>query len=54
MSTLTQRERQALNEVFVSLKERERFFLRLHESAKDIKIFIKSFLKSKRKHKNHI
>ena len=41
MSTLSQNERQALNDIFTAITEKETFFSKLKENKSNIKHFLK-------------
>ena len=48
MSTLTKNERQALDELFIALKERRNFFARVQDSRKEMLRLLKTlFIKQK-------
>ena len=52
MSTLTQGERQALNDIFISMSEKEDFYSKLKEVRKELKAFLKSIFKDKQHFKH--
>ena len=53
MSTLSQNERQALNDIFTSITEKETFFSRLKESRGEIKHFLKLLIMRNKKRIKH-
>lgn len=53
MSTLSQNERQALNDVFIAMTRKETFFSRLKESKGEIKHFFKIFFMRHKKRVKH-
>ena len=52
MSTLTQNERQALNDIFISMSEKQDFYSKLKEVRKELKTFLRYIFKNK-KHSKH-
>ena len=52
MSTLTQSERQALNDIFISMNEKQDFYSKLKEVRKELKTFLKYIFRDK-KHFKH-
>ena len=52
MSTLTQSERQALNDIFISMNEKRDFYSKLKEVRKELKALFKYIFKDK-KHFKH-
>ena len=53
MSTLTQSERQALNDIFTRITEKESIFTRLQEKRGEIKHFFKLLLMRSKKRSKH-
>ncbi|AOO65487.1 hypothetical protein [Sulfurospirillum halorespirans] len=53
MSTLSQNERQALNDIFTAITEKETFFSKLKESKSEIKHFFKLLIMRNRKRLKH-
>jgi len=53
MSTLSQNERQALNDIFTAITEKETFFSKLKESKGEIKHFFKLLIMRNRKSLKH-
>ncbi|WP_294877014.1 MULTISPECIES: hypothetical protein [unclassified Sulfurospirillum] len=53
MSTLSQNERQALNDIFTAITEKETFFFKLKESKGEIKHFFKLLIMRNRKRLKH-
>ena len=53
MSTLSQNERQALNDIFTAITEKETFFSKLKERKSDIKHFFKLILMRNKKRLKH-
>jgi len=53
MSTLSQNERQALNDIFTSITEKETFFSKLRESRGEIKHFLKLLVMRNKKRIKH-
>ena len=53
MSTLTQSERQALNDIFTAITEKESIFTRLQEKRGEIKHFFKLLLMRSKKRSKH-
>ncbi len=53
MSTLSQNERKALNDIFATITEKETFFSKLKESKGEIKHFIKLLLMRNKKRLKH-
>jgi len=53
MSTLSQNERQALNDIFTAITKKETFFSRLKESKGEIKHFLKLLVMRNRKRLKH-
>lgn len=52
MSTLTQSERQALNDIFISMGEKQDFYSKLKEVHRELKAFLKYIFRDK-KHFKH-
>lgn len=52
MSTLTQSERQALNDIFISMSEKQDFHSKLKEVRRELKAFLKYIFRDK-KHFKH-
>lgn len=53
MSTLSQNERQALNDIFTAITEKETFLSKLKESKGEIKHFFKLLIMRNRKRLKH-
>lgn len=53
MSTLSKHERQALNEIFTAITEKESIFMRLQEKKGEIKHFFKLILMRSKKRSKH-
>lgn len=53
MSTLTQSERQALNDIFVSMSEKEDFHSKLKEVRKELKAFLKYIFREQKTLQTH-
>jgi len=53
MSTLSQNERQALNDIFTTITKKETFFSKLKESKGEIKHFLKLLIMRNRKRLKH-
>ncbi|MBV5277789.1 MAG: hypothetical protein J0647_01895 [Campylobacteraceae bacterium] len=49
MSTLTQNERQALNDIFMSMTKKENFIAKLKNVSKEFKYLILLILKNKKR-----
>lgn len=55
MSTLSQNERKALNDIFLGMTKKETFFSRLQAKKSDLKHFIKLlFMRQKRRLKHPV
>ena len=52
MSTLTQSERQALNDIFISMNEKRDFHSKLKEVRKELKAFLKYIFTDKKRFKH--
>lgn len=53
MSTLSQNERQALNDIFTAITEKETFFSKLKESKGELKHLLKLLFMRNRKRLKH-
>ncbi|AFL68711.1 hypothetical protein [Sulfurospirillum barnesii] len=53
MSTLSKRERQALNDIFLSLGKNEGFFARMKEKKSEFKHYLKMLFLRHKKNSNH-
>lgn len=53
MSTLSQNERQALNDIFTAITEKETFFSKLKENKSNLKHFLKLLFMRNRKRLKH-
>ena len=53
MSTLSKNERQALNDIFSAMTEKETFFSKFKEKKSDIKHFVKLLLMRSKKRLKH-
>ena len=53
MSTLSNNERQALNDIFITITEKETFFSKLKETKGELKHFFKLLIMKNRKRFEH-